>query len=66
MTEEDSVLGLLFKQAEDLKSSLIEALISGSARDHAAYTGLCGRIHGISEVQGLINAMADRLRRQSE
>ena len=66
MTEEDSVLGLLYKQIEDEKTALAAAVVQGSVGDFAAYKQLTGKIHGLAMAQGLINEMADRLRRQLE
>jgi hypothetical protein len=66
MTEEESVLGLLFKQIEEEKTAVRETLIAGGAKDHAEYRYLCGQLYGMSVAQRTINEMADRLRRQQE
>jgi hypothetical protein len=66
MNEEDSVLGLLYKQLEDEKAALSAAIIQGNVGDFAAYKMLTGKVHGLAMAQGLINEMADRLRRQLE
>lgn len=62
MTEEDSVLGLLFKQLEDEKSLTGLALVTGGAKDFMEYRHMCGKIYGLSIAQAMINETADRLR----
>ncbi len=66
MNEEDSILGLLYKQLEDEKAAITAAVIQGSLADFPAYARLTGKIHGLAMAQGMINEMADRLRRQTE
>lgn len=66
MNEEESILGLLYKQMEDEKIAMSHSLLQGVARDFAQYRELCGKIYGISVAQSLINSMADKLRKQLE
>ena len=66
MDEEESVLGLLFKQIEDEKQALAAALVSGGAKDYAEYRDMSGRVYGLAVAQARINEMVDRLRKQSE
>lgn len=66
MNEEDSVLGLLFKQMEEEKMALTLVMIQGSLHDFAEYKLLSGKIHGLAVAQSLINGMAERLRKQNE
>lgn len=65
MNEEESVLGLLYKQMEDEKQAIHAAIVQGTAHSYDEYKGMCGRIYGMSFAQGLINDMADKLRRQA-
>jgi hypothetical protein len=66
MNQEESILGLLFKQLEDEKSALAAAVVQGNVGDFAAYKMLTGKIHGLALAQSLINEMADRLRKQDD
>jgi hypothetical protein len=64
MNEENTVLGLLYKQFEEDKESLNLALIQGQARDYAEYRYMCGKLTGLSTAQAIVNEMVDRLRKQ--
>ncbi len=64
MREEDSVLGLLHKQMADEKTQINEALVSGVAKDYAEYRSMCGKLHGLSVAQAIVNEMSEKLRKQ--
>ncbi len=66
MNEEESVLGLLYKQMEVEKAEIAQALIEGAAPDFAQYKELCGKVYGLALAQSFVNTMADKLRRQAE
>lgn len=63
---EESILGLLYKQMETEKTEVTNAIVEGAARDFAQYKELCGKIYGLALAQSFINTMADKLRKQSE
>ena len=59
-------LTLLQKQMEEEKVSVVDALVSAAAADHAEYRAMCGQIRGLAIAQRLVADMEKRLQRQEE
>lgn len=66
MNEEESVLGLLYKEFDDEQQQLTVALAQGQPKDFAEYRFLCGKLHSFAVAKAIINDMVERLRKQAE
>jgi hypothetical protein len=53
-----TVYDVLIENIEDQRSSAIEVLVQGSAKDYAEYRDLCGLIRGLESAQREIRDLA--------
>lgn len=66
MNEEESILGLLYKEFDDEQKAMAEALTQGLPKDYAEYRFLCGRLHSFAVAKVIVNETVERLRKQRE
>ena len=59
----NTVFGVLKERIEEQRSSAVEFLSSGSAKDYAEYKELCGLIRGLDSA---LSHMEDLLRNHTE
>lgn len=64
--DEESILGLLYKEFNDEQKALEIALASGQPKDYAEYRFLCGKLHSFAVAKAMINDTVERLRKQTE
>ena len=59
---QNDALGLLHQKMQEDVNAITDALTSGGAGDYAAYTLMCGKIHGLQLAQRTVADMQHRLR----
>ena len=52
---------VVFKELEERRESIAQALISGAAKDFAEYKDLCGEIRGLSRAHAFITDLVKRM-----
>jgi hypothetical protein len=56
-----NALDVLQKQYKEKRSSLVDAVSSGAARDFAEYRALCGEIRGLLTAESYLQDLAKNL-----
>ena len=61
-----TAFNVVIKEIEERRESIAQALISGSAKDHAEYRDLCGEIRGLSRAHAFITDLVRKMENDDE
>lgn len=61
-----TVFSVVLKEIEERQRSLVDALASGAAKDHAEYRFMCGEIRGLSFAHSYINDLVRRMEQDED